>query len=181
MAVGGGKPVLGGIDPFSGEPFEIVLEDELIHDFELHTLVKPTVENYNEYSQRYNMICKDIQETGNERFLGEIIDLRYAARRQALNDVPLELNESPYTERGAALCYGYIEGARERNAKMAKGDDIFDSSTYITMKPSVDMRVKRPEDFAAIFGTPITPESESSGISKIAAGISMGQLKKSKF
>lgn len=82
MAVGGGKPVLGGIDPFSGEPFEIVLEDELIQDFELHTLVKPTVENYNEYSQRYNMICKDIQETGNERFLGEIIDLRYAARRQ---------------------------------------------------------------------------------------------------
>ena len=123
MTVGGGKPVLGGIDPFSGEPcepFEIVLEDELIHDFELHTLVKPTVENYNEYSQRYNLICKDIQETGNERFLGEIIDLRYAARRQALNDVPLELNESPYTERGAALCYGYVEGARERAEEMKR-------------------------------------------------------------
>lgn len=70
---------------------------------------------------------------------------------------------------------------KERDAKMAKGDDIFDSSTYITMKPSVDMRIKRPEDFAAIFGAPITPESETSGISKIAAGISMGQLEKSKF
>lgn len=125
MAVGGGKPVLGGIDPFSGEPFEIVLEDELIQDFELHTLVKPTVENYNEFSQRYNLICKDIQETGDEKFLGEIVNLRYAARRQAMNDVPLELNESPYTERGAALCYGYIEGARERAEEMkrlANGD-----------------------------------------------------------
>lgn len=74
-----------------------------------------------------------------------------------------------------------VKEQKERDAKMAKGDDIFDSSTYITMKPSVDMRIKRPEDFAAIFGTPITSESETSGISKIAAGISMGQLKKSKF
>lgn len=97
---------------------------------------------------------------------------------------------SPYTDEGAAffisLAYswrGMAEqwNAQERNAKMAKGDDIFDSSTYITMKPSVDMRIKRPEDFAAIFGTPITSESETSGISKIAACISMGQLKKSKF
>lgn len=125
MAVGGGKPVLGGIDPFSGEPFEIVLEDELIQDFDLHTLVKPTAENYNEYSQRYNLICKSIQETGDDKSLGEIINLRYAARRQAINDVPLELNESPYTDRGAALCYGYVEGARERAEelkRLADGD-----------------------------------------------------------
>lgn len=120
MAVGGWKPVLGGIDPFSGEPFEIVLEDELIQDFELHTLVKPTVENYNEYSQRYNMICKDIQETGNERFLGEIIDLRYAARRhvryRGFRLTPAEHRSAP----GAALCYGYIEGARERAEEMKR-------------------------------------------------------------
>lgn len=89
--------------------------------------------------------------------------------------------EAMLAEQTSKMIEKMVKEQKERDAKMAKGDDIFDSSTYFTMKPSVDMRIKRPEDFAAIFGAPITSESETSGISKIAAGISMGQLKKSKF
>lgn len=90
-------------------------------------------------------------------------------------------DQAMLAEQTSKMIEKMVKEQKERDAKMAKGDDIFDSSTYITMKPSVDMRIKRPEDFAAIFGTTITPESETSGVSKIAAGISMGQLEKSKF
>lgn len=105
---------VGGIDPFTGEPFEITLEEELFHDYDLHTLLKPNVDNYNEYSQRYNLICKALHDAGDDDAVQNLINLRYEARRQALNDIPLELNISPYSDEGAAICYGYVEGSREK-------------------------------------------------------------------
>ena len=110
---GGGKPVLGGIDPFSCEQFEIVLEDELIQDFELHTLVKPTSENYNEYSQRYNMICRWFEKVLDKPSISRLIDLRYQAKRAAMAGQTITMEFSPYSDEGAAIAYGYIEGGIE--------------------------------------------------------------------
>ena len=81
--------------------------------YDLITLVKPTADNYNEFSQLYNVICNSLTKAG---FINEVTKLhviRHQARRDALNDVPLILDESPYSDIGAAKCYGYIEGAQE--------------------------------------------------------------------
>lgn len=92
-----------------------------------------------------------------------------------------KMMEEMLAERTNKMIEEMIKGQSERDAKLPDRDDRIDSSAYIKMKQPVDMSIKRPADFATIFGTSIAPEPESSGISKIAAGISMGQLKKSKF
>lgn len=106
---------------------------------------------------------------------------RIKAEAAARMESERKMMEEMLAERTNKMIEEMIKGQSERDAKLPNRDDRLDSSAYIKMKQPVDMSIKRPADFATIFGTSIAPEPESSGISKIAAGISMGQLKKSKF
>ena len=117
----------------SGEGFEVVLEDELMHDFELHTLFKPTPDNFNECSQRYNIICKEFEKVWDKSAISELIDIRMKARKHAIAGMPLDLMVSPYTDEGAALVYGYVEGSIERLKAEAQRRANFDKS-YVTRK-----------------------------------------------
>lgn len=63
--------------------------------------------------------------------------------------------------------------------ELARKEAMKDKSDELDARAFVNLMAK-PTDFAKIFDATITPE-ESSGVSKIAAGLSMGQLPKSKF
>lgn len=117
MAVGGGKPVFEiDLAVVKGEPVATDESDfgwsgQVEYDF--MTLLKPTYDNYADYSSRYNTACTTMAKTGDNEGLAEIMNLRYAAHRMAINREHMDLTVSPYTDQGAATCYGYVEGAME--------------------------------------------------------------------
>lgn len=118
----------------SGEGFEVTLEDELMHDFELHTLFEPTLDNFKECSHRYNIICKEFEKVLDKSAISELIDIRMKARKHAIAGMPLDLMVSPYTDEGAALVYGYVEGSIiERVKAEAQRQANFDKP-YVTRK-----------------------------------------------
>ena len=94
---------------------EITLEDELVHEYDFTTLFKANDGNVEEYRMRYNMACKIAEQSGQIDRVAELVDIRFEARRQGMENIQLILEVSPYTDEGAAICYGYVEGAMERN------------------------------------------------------------------
>lgn len=102
---------LGEALPSDG--FEIVLEDELVQEYELHTPFKFANGQFEDYQQTYNIACKIAEQCGEIDRVAELVDIRFNARRMAMEGQSIWLEHSPYTDEGAAICYGYIEGARE--------------------------------------------------------------------
>lgn len=129
MAVGSWNPLLGLRDlpetleevpeeedlgeALPDDGFEIMLEDELVQEYEFHTPFKFTKGQFEEYQQTYNMACKIAEQCGEIDRVAELIDIRFNARRMAMEGESIWLEHSPYTDEGAAICYGYIEGSMQ--------------------------------------------------------------------
>lgn len=123
MAIDSGRPAFH-IDPRAllageeeetvGEAFEIALEEELVQEYDFTTLFKANDPNLEEHRLRYNMACKAAEQRGDIAGVAELVDIRFEARRQGMENIPIILEVSPFTDEGAALCYGYVEGALER-------------------------------------------------------------------
>ena len=136
MAVDSGKPLMAwetapevveeitltdmmddAIDDFmAGDSYEVVLEDELVHEYDFQTLFKAT--HFEEYSSRYNHACTAMAKAGDKEGVQALVEIRFEARRHGMNNMPLILEVSPYTDEGAALCYGYVEGCLEHMKEM---------------------------------------------------------------
>lgn len=152
MAVASWDPVLGLVKlpetleeiPDDGEGFTVTFEDELIHVYEFRTLLKANQANLEEHRMTYNMACKAAEQRGDKERVAELIDIRFNARRQGMEGEPIELLVSPYTDDGAAICYGYIEGALEAIREAESARDTFnrefsivrnaDGSTHIVKR-----------------------------------------------
>lgn len=106
-------------DDFGGTPglpddgYTITLEEELTREYEFHTPFKFTKGQFEEHQQTYNMACKIAEQCGQIDRVAELVDIRFNARRMAMEGQSIWLEHSPYTDEGAAICYGYIEGAME--------------------------------------------------------------------
>lgn len=93
-------------------------------EYDFITVVKPTPQNLQEYRSRYNAACRVLANTGNNKHVLMLHDLRMECRRDALNDRSLDLQVSPFSDIGSAMCYGYLEGVFEAiNREAAFEDD----------------------------------------------------------
>lgn len=120
----------------AAEGFEVVLEEELVHDYPLTTPFKPSNQNLEEYRMRYNMACKAAEQRGDMERVADLVDIRFEAKRHGMENMPLILEVSPYTDDGAALCYGYVEGSLERISETENMRKRFEEQ-YVTM-PTLD-------------------------------------------
>lgn len=118
------------------EGFEVELEEELVHDYPLTTPFKPTSQNLEEYRMLYNMACKAAEQRGDTERVADLVDIRFEAKRHGMENMPLVLEVSPYTDDGAALCYGYVEGSLERISETENMRKRFEEQ-YVTM-PTLD-------------------------------------------
>lgn len=103
----------GGTPALPDDGYTITLEDELTREYEFHTPFKFTKGQFEEYQQTYNMACKIAEQCGEIDRVAELIDIRFNARRMAMEGESIWLEHSPYTDEGAAICYGYIEGSMQ--------------------------------------------------------------------
>lgn len=117
------------------ENFQVELEETLTMEYDFHTLLKPTPDNFNDYCQAYNIACKVFEKAGDNVAVKHLIDIRFAARKRALDGDAIILNVSPYSDEGAAICYGYVEGSQE----MAKAGHASASGQTVTMPSSIDL------------------------------------------
>ena len=113
------------------EGFEITLEEELVHEYDFTMLFKPNDANFDEYRMLYNMACKAAEQRGDIVGVAELVDIRFEARRNGMENIPLILEVSPYTDEGSALCYGYLEGVFERMNESQSLRERFESQ-YLT-------------------------------------------------
>lgn len=67
----------------AAEGFEVVLEEELVHDYPLTTPFKPSNQNLEEYRMRYNMACKAAEQRGDMERVADLVDIRFEAKRPA--------------------------------------------------------------------------------------------------
>lgn len=132
MAVASWNPVLGlklpetlEEIPDGEEGFKITLEDELIHIYDFQTLFKANEVNLKLHGDTYNMACKAAERRGDRERVAELIDIRFNARRQGMEGEPIELLVSPYTDEGAAICYGYVEGALQMVKETESTQEMF--------------------------------------------------------
>lgn len=103
---------------------------------------------------------------------------RAKAERDALMEIERKHMEEMLRDQTSKMIEKMVQEQADRDAKLT-GSHRLEADGYIKFAPpETRLKIKRPEDFAAIFGSTITPEPELSGISKIAAGLSLGQLKK---
>ena len=126
------------IDDMMAEGFEVALEleEELVHDYPLTTPFEPSNQNLEEYRMRYNMACKAAEQRGDMERVADLVDIRLEAKRHGMENMPLILEVSPYTDDGAALCYGYVGGSLERIVESENMRKRFEEQ-YVTM-PTLD-------------------------------------------
>lgn len=142
--------VLGMIAEDVSEPFQVELEEDLFHDYELYTLFKPNTDNYNKYSQRYNLICRQLERIGDKKAIAELIRIRYAARRTAMEHLSMELLDSPYSDAGAAILYGYVEGVKSR-IETARDLNAASSGAFVTRtNPDGTKTIESVQELSAI-------------------------------
>lgn len=119
----------------ASEGFEIELEETLQTEYDFQTLLKANTFNFNEYSQRYNMICGAFSMIADNKEITRLHAIRFEARRRALDGDAILLTVSPYTDEGAAICYGYVEGSRE----VASAGYQTASGRTVNMPTSIDL------------------------------------------
>lgn len=196
----------GGTPALPDDGYTITLEEELTHEYEFHTPFKFTKGQFEDYQQTYNIACTIAEQCGEIDRVAELIDIRFNARRMAMEGESIWLEHSPYTDEGAAfmvsLVYAWRGMAEEWNMlemeerKSARAKQMEEEWLHLDKmmeERTRDILAKMAEKerdgdsaidamgFAKIFETKVVSLPEPTGLDKIAAGIAAGQLEKSKF
>ncbi len=90
--------------------------------YDFVTLLKANNDNLTEHGGRYNAACRWFEKVMDKPSISRLIDLRYQAKRAAMAQQAISMEFSPYSDEGAAIAYGYVEGGMELlmlNMKMA--------------------------------------------------------------